>query len=111
MDTFDPKMWNIFERPAKMRTTNDLEGWNNAWGHTTRWASPNIWLAVKFLCQQENLVDNPLLNLEIENHPRPQKRKWRLRNERIEAMKRSFILGYRDLLNFWTSMAHLCKAG
>ena len=52
-----------------------------------------------------------LLNLEIGNRPRPQKRKWRLKNERIEAMKRSFILGNRDLLNFWTSMAHLCKAG
>ena len=111
IDTFDPKMWNVFERPANVRTTNDLEVWNNAWGRTTRRASPNICLAVKFLCQQEKLVENVLLNLENGNRPRHQKRKWRLKNERIEAMKRSFILGNRDLLNYWTSMAHLCNAG
>ena len=93
-------MWNVFERPANIRTTNDLEGLNNAWGRTTKRASPNIWLAVKFLCQQEKLVENVLLNLEIGIRPRPQKRKWRLKNERIEAMKRSFILGNRDLLNY-----------
>ena len=80
IDTFDPKMRNVFERPAIIRTTNDLEGWNNAWGRTTRRALPNIfWLAVQSLCQQEKLVDNVLMNLETGNRPRPQKRKWRLK--------------------------------
>ena len=66
-----PEFHNVFEKPANIRTTNDLKGWNNAWGRTTRRASPNIWLAVKFLCQQENLVENVLLNLKIGSPPRP----------------------------------------
>ena len=110
IDAFVPKIWNVFERPASITSTNDVEGWNIAWGRTTRRASPNIWLAVKCLCQQEKLVEKVLLNLESGNHPRPQNRKWRLKNERIEARKCSFTLGNRDLLNNWTSMAHQCKA-
>ena len=41
IDTFDPKMLNVFERSASITTTN-VEGGKNAWGRTTRKASPTI---------------------------------------------------------------------
>ena len=45
IDNFDPKISNVFERPANIRTTNDLVGWKNAWYRTTRRASPLISLS------------------------------------------------------------------
>ena len=29
--TFPPEMWNVFERPSRMRTTNICEGWNGGY--------------------------------------------------------------------------------
>ena len=53
VETFLIEMWNVFERPSRLRTTNYCEGWNNAWNTHTRRASPNIWLAIKFLKIQQ----------------------------------------------------------
>ena len=42
--------------------------------------------------------------------PPPQKRKWRLYNERILALKNSLILGNRGIIDYWNTMCHLCQS-
>ena len=59
IETFPIEMWNVFERPSKLRTTNFCERWNNAWNTHTRGASPNIWLAIKFLKIQQKKHRKP----------------------------------------------------
>ena len=44
--TFAINMWNVFERPSRLRTTNCCKGWNNAWNmHTRRFSQIFGWLA------------------------------------------------------------------
>ena len=74
--TFLINMWNVFERPSRLRTTNYCEGWNNAWNMHTR-SSPNIWLAIKFLKIQQKNTQNPVNHIRL-GRLSPQKRKCRL---------------------------------
>ena len=36
------------------------------------------------------------------------KRKWKLYNERISALKNSLILRNRGIIDFWITMCHFC---
>ena len=107
IETFPIEMWNVFERPSRLRTTNFCEGWNNAWNTHTRRASPNIWLAIKFLKIQQKNTENQIFHMRRGALPPPQKRKWRLHNEKIIAMKNSLLLGNRNIINYWKAMSHL----
>ena len=54
--TFPPEMWNVFERPSRMRTTNICEGLNSSWNRRTRRGRHNFWLAIRFLKVQERVI-------------------------------------------------------
>ena len=51
--TFPPKLWNVYDRPLRLRTTNFCEGWDNTWNRKIQRNSPNFWTAVRFLKQQQ----------------------------------------------------------
>ena len=51
--TFPVSMWNVFERPEKIRTTNVCEGWNNAWNRKNLQRKPNFWGSLRYLKREE----------------------------------------------------------
>ena len=46
---FPMSMWNVFERPEKIRTTNVCEGWNNAWSRKNLQRKPNFRGSLRYL--------------------------------------------------------------
>ena len=85
--TFPPEMWNVFDRPSRMRTTNICEGWNSSWNRRSRRGRPNFWLAIRFSKVQEKLFKNTVNRMQAREMPPRQRRKWRTLNSQIEALK------------------------
>ena len=54
--TFDVSTWNTLDREPVLRTTNGCEAWNSTWNRHTNRSSPNLWLAIKFLKQQQKTL-------------------------------------------------------
>ena len=107
--TFPPKMWNVYQRSPRLRTTNDCESWNKSWNVRARRSTPNFWLAVRFLKQQERITRNKV-DLANRGKPAPaQKRKWRLQNERLEAVKSSLVFGRISIQTYWNTASHICN--
>ena len=50
--TFPQKLWNVYDRPQRLPTTNFCEGWNNSRNRKIQRNSPNFWTAVQFLKQR-----------------------------------------------------------
>ena len=53
LEAFMMRMWNVFNRPSNLRTTNHCEDWNQSWNAQTRRSSPNIWSAMRFIKIQQ----------------------------------------------------------
>ena len=41
------EIWNVFDRPVDIRTTNVCEGWNSSWNKTVGIFRPNFWKVSK----------------------------------------------------------------
>ena len=67
-----------FRQPFRLRSTNFCEGWNNAWNIRTRRTSTKIWLAIKFLKNQQKKHRKANFHMRQGTLARPQKRKLRL---------------------------------
>ena len=74
-------MWNVKNRPTRLRTTKFCEGWNRIWNRKVQRHSPNLWLVILFLKQQEKIVENPLELIRLGEPASKQIRKWRLLKE------------------------------
>ena len=68
-------MWNVFETPSRMRTTNNCEGWNSSWNRRTRRGRPIFWLTIRFLKVQERVIRNIVNRMQAGEMPPRQRRK------------------------------------
>ena len=84
--TFPPEMWRVFERPSRVRTTTNCEGWNSAWNRRNGRKSPNFWLAIRFLRREERIIRNTIEIMEAGALPQRQRKKWRTLNSQIDAL-------------------------
>ena len=106
--TFPPEMC-VFERPSRIRTTNNCEGWNNAWNRRNGRKSPNFWLAIRFLKREERIIRNTIESMEAGAMPPRQRKKWRTLNLQIDALKFSLIAGNRSVMKYWKAVSFVCK--
>ena len=104
-------MWNVFERPSRLRTTNYCEG-----GLVQRMEHAHKEILAQYLVGHKipqnsaKNTENQILHAQLGRLPPPQKRKWRLYNDRISALKNSLILGNRNANDYWNTMCHLCQS-
>ena len=101
---FDISTWNTLDREPVLRTTNGCEAWNSTWNRRTNRSSPNLWLAIKFLKQQQKNTESAMENEENVL----QKRKYCVRNEQIQGLKTSLALGM-ELEEYWKATSHSCN--
>ena len=102
--TFPPEMWNIFERPSRMRLTNICEGCNSSWNRRTRRGRPSFWLAIRSLKVQERVVKNIVNRMQAGEMPPRQRQKWRT----LKALKNSLTSGNRSVMNFCKVVSYVC---
>ena len=55
------EMWNVFDRPVTMRTTNKCENWNSSWNKEVGSSNPNFWNTIKKLGKKERESNLELL--------------------------------------------------
>ena len=106
--TFPPKLWNVYDRPQRLRTTNFCELWNDSWSRKIQWNSPNFWTAVRLLKQQQRETENKIALARRGFRTPTQQKKWQNFNERVQVLKTSLVLGNRTLKIYWLNMSHFC---
>ena len=100
--TFFPKLWNVYDHPQRLRTTNFCEGWNNSWNRENQQTSPNFQTAVQVLKQQQRETENKVSLARRRFRAPTQQKKWRNFIERVQALKTFLVLGNRTLKNLLT---------
>ena len=102
------EMWNVFDRPITLRTTNKCQSWNLGWGKELQTCNPNFWTVIKKLLREESYS-----RLEIRRHgrgnPPPSQRRQQIHlNEKILRLKDSYLNASIGVENYWNSIAEIC---
>ena len=102
------EMWNVFDRPITLRTTNKCENWNLGCCKELQTCNPNFWTVIKKLLREESHS-----RLEIRRHvrgePPPSQRRQQIQlNEKILRLKDSYLNASIGVENYWNSIAEIC---
>ena len=101
-------MWNVFDRPVTMRTTNKCENWNSSWKKEVGASNPNFWNTIKKLVKKERESNLELLRLEQGESSPLQKKVYVQFNEKILRLKNLYLGGIISLNSYWQSMSEIC---
>ena len=88
--TLPPNLWNVYDRPTRIRTTNFCEGWNNSRNRKIQQNSPNFLTALQFVKQQERDVANKIALARRGNRDPSQQNIWPV----CEISKDVYVKGY-----------------
>ena len=102
------KMWNLFERPASLTTTNSSENWHNIWNKKIGRFHPNFWVLIRKLKREEKMSKLALKSFHNGDIPREAKKKESRKREQIAALKRSYASRNRNFENYWKTLCIIC---
>lgn len=103
---FPHQLWNVFERGMSSRTNNIVESYHARWNKVVGVRHPSIWTFLKKLQDQQALARNVVLNAENGNPPPLRRRKWRILEQRVVALKNDLLEGRKDIYEYWAAIRH-----
>lgn len=105
---FPMLLWNVYDRPLRLRTTNTCEGWHNRWNDMVARIHPNIWYLLVCLKREEVAVYRAIRRFRANRRPPPQRRRYRLLNERIYQYKTEYLRNIKTLDEYWNAIKYAC---
>ena len=85
-------MWNVYNRPYNLRTTNICESWHSSWNREIARIRPSFWTIIYYLKIQEKRMRLVFGRIEKGEKPPAQKFKWRQLNAKIRRLGNSYEL-------------------
>ena len=67
-------MWNVYDRPQNLRTTNACESWHASWNRKIGRNHPSLWVVVEELKKQEKITKNVCSKFSKGEPPPPQEK-------------------------------------
>ena len=102
-------LWNVFDRPLNLRTTNKCESWNRDWNASVGTKNPVFWTVVQKLGEQEQYSRLDIRRISRGEASNIQKKKYRDLNEKISRLKNSYLDGTSSLKNYWEGVSNICS--
>ena len=102
-------LWNVFDRPLNLRTTNKCESWNRDWNASVGTKNPVFWTVVQKLREQEQYSRLDIRRISRGEACNIQKKKYRDLNEKISRLKNSYLDGTSSLKNYWEGVSNICS--
>ena len=102
-------LWNVFDRPLNLRTTNKCESWNRDWNASVGTKNPVFWTVVQKLGEQEQYSRLGIRRISRGEASNIQKKKYRDLNEKISRLKNSYLDGTSSLKNYWEGVSNICS--
>ena len=107
-EKFSVKMWNLYNRPPSLNTTNSCEGWHHIWNKKVGRFHPNFWDLIRKLKREEKMSKLALKSYQNGDLPPKTRKKYRKKRDQISALKKSFASRNRDIENYWKTLCVVC---
>ncbi|KAL8606197.1 hypothetical protein ACOMHN_053469 [Nucella lapillus] len=104
---FPPVVWNVFDRPMDQRTNSHVESFHRAFNDAVQIRHPPLWSFLRHLKDHQTVTEETVTRARRGEAPPRCRRKWRLLEERLVALKRQYNHGDRDLNEYWRAVSHL----
>ena len=101
-------LWNVYNRPLPLRTTNTCEGWHHRWNGRVAKIHPNIWIFVTCLKREEKVIHRVIRKIRGNRPPPPQIRRYRMLNELINQYKTEYERNIKTLDEYWEAIQYVC---
>ena len=102
-------MWNVFDRPENLRTTNICEGWNSSWNKEIGTTKPNLWKVISQLQHQELHTRLDMRRKDRGEPPPLKKKKIRDLDSRLLRLKNSYLGGHLSVETYWDAIENCCR--
>ncbi|KAL8581918.1 hypothetical protein ACOMHN_010292 [Nucella lapillus] len=104
---FPPVVWNVFDRLMDQRTNNHVESFHRAFNDAVQIRHPPLWSFLRHLKDHQTVTEETVTRARRGEAPPRRRRKWRLLEERLVALKCQYNHGDRDLNEYWRAVSHL----
>ena len=105
---FPLPLWNVYNRPLRLRTSDACEGWHHRWNTRVARVHPNVWYLLIALKREEVVIHRAIRNYRRNRRPQPQRRAYRLLNERIQQLKTEYTRNVKTLDEYWDAIEYAC---
>ncbi|KAL8623468.1 hypothetical protein ACOMHN_061981 [Nucella lapillus] len=104
---FPPVVWNVFDRPMDQRTNSHVESFHRVFNDAVQIRHPPLWSFLRHLKDHQTVTEETVTRARRGEAPPRRRRKWRLLEEHLVALKRQYNHGDRDLKEYWRAVSHL----
>ena len=105
---FPIPLWNCFNRPVRLRTTNAVEGWNFRWNRRVGLTHPNLWFFIIALKKEEAVVHRSIRQFRRNQPPPQQRRNYRRLNRVIQSLRDDYQNNAITLDGYWDAITYAC---
>ena len=102
-------LWNVFDRPLNLRTTNKCESWNRDCNASLGTKNPVFWTVIQKLGEQEQYSRLDIRRITRGEASNIRKKKYRDLNEKISRLKNSYLDVTLSLKNYWEGVSYICS--
>ena len=105
---FPLALWNVYNRPLRLRTSNVCESWHKRWNGIVARIHPNIWYLIICLKREEIVIHRVIRKIRSNRPPPPQIRRYRMLNELINQYKTEYLRNVKTLDEYWNAIQYVC---